>query len=260
MSTFLTSYSVWPFGQYQPPWVDPDPQPPMENNPIPEQKNFFRRDDYDGKFLFLTPFDMLVQYPGGTQIGEWSNDGVSAGAVHSDYAEFIRPFGNEAGKASDIQDFSHFSGHRQRAMQEVAAVDTLSEYPVDNQPFKIKLTRTNITDDGWPHIPWGFQARLTFADPNRQPDSYSIGVYSDPECTAYLWTPGAWIWTDTGEVDEYLNPIFAWIIDCPIGQRTATREDWNICNLLGSDQQGMYSMLANQDEFERLFWEESIYG
>jgi len=156
MSTFLTSYpeGSWPWGYTIPSFEPPDPEPDPVPNPIPEREGFFQRASYnDGggdRYLFLTPTDMRAEYPTDARlIGGWGNDGEIIAAVHSDYAELIRPFGNDAGVATDKLDYSKFAGHSLRSQQEVAAADTLREYPSDNQPFVVTMERRYDNTPGW---------------------------------------------------------------------------------------------------------------
>ena len=97
------------------------------------------------------------------------------------------------GRRQTSLDYHHWFGGGQRYMQPEPAADTLPQYPADRQPYVIDVVRTNITDDGFPAIPHGFQFTIAFADPSRAPNARSFGVYSDAECTQYLWTPGAFV-------------------------------------------------------------------
>jgi hypothetical protein len=188
-------------------------------------------------------------------IGAWNPDGsvlVTATdgdgvptawyPIDPDYEAYICPMGNEAGVATDELDYHHWLGNEQRHVQAEPVAGTLPQYPAYRQPYIVTVTRTYIDYDGFPQIPHGFTFTIEFADPSRAPDARSFGVYSDAECTAYLWTPGAFQYVDSGEVDENDDPIMVWRIECPVGQRTATESEWHFAMLFGAAQEGRFTL------------------
>lgn len=261
MSTYLYSYTPT-----EPPYqADPsDPDNPWTYPPVqhaPPKNSSYVGELSTGDYVHLLPNEDAAA----TLIGHWDNDG-SLTVVDMPAYDQLRPLGNEnrvddegtviaTGVATGALDIIHYAGHAQRHLQATPAVDTMAEYPADEQPYIVNMERTNITDDGFPHIPYGFKLTIEFADPSRPPNARSIGVYADEACTQYLWTPGAYIWTDTGELDDEDQPVFKWMIECPVGQRTAEPTDWNVANLFGSAQEGIYSMPADANEFIKYFWE-----
>ena len=126
----------------------------------------------------------------------------------------------------------------------------MPQFPADKQPYQVTVERTVILDDGFAHIPHGFVFRIQFAAPDTQPTARSFGVYSDVECTQYLWTPGAF--QNAGPDDEGDT---IWQINCPVGQRTAEPQDWHFAMLLGSAQVGKFTLPASQQSTTRYFFE-----
>jgi hypothetical protein len=194
-----------------------------------------------------------VELTGGKPIGVWNPDGTVAGPIDPDYAAYIRPFGNIEGFATDQLDFHHFQGHAQRAVQPDPVPDTAPEYPPDTQP--IVLTFARRWDDTAGFEGWGWIATIEFADPNRPPNARAIGIYDSQ--WNYQYTTGAFVWTDTGEVDDQNQPIFKWQTINPAGRVTAAPEPIYYALLLGSAQEGRMSLesLAEDEQRTDFFWE-----
>lgn len=150
--------------------------------------------------VYLLPNEIT----GAVLVGEWGNDGQLVSMDAGVYNE-LRPFGNDVGFATDALDLIHYQGHAQRYMQEIQAVDTLPEYPVDNQPFTLRITRTLTLDDDFSHIPWRWTVAMLSNDPLRDITVRAIGVYSESD--AYLGTTGAFVLMDFDEDDDEGNPV-----------------------------------------------------
>jgi len=203
-----------------------------------------------------------VPLEGGTLIGAWHNDGTVALddqeppqpiPVHPDYAEYIRPFGNDDGMATDRLDYHHYQGHNQRVMQLEPVQDTAPVYPSDTQP--IVLTMERRWDDTPGFEGWGWRATIEFSDPSRPPDARAIGIY-DADWN-YQYTTGAFVWTDTGEVDDDGQPIFKWQTVNPAGRVTASPESLYYALLWGSIQEGRMSLesLAEDESRTDYYWD-----
>jgi len=199
-----------------------------------------------------------VPLDGGTLIGQWDDDGIALSAIHPDYTQFIRPFGNDEGFATDDLNYHYFQGHTQRDMQETPAPDTAAEYPADVQP--IVLTMERRWDDTLGFEGWGWRATIEFSDPSRPPDARAIGIY-DANWN-YQYTTGAFVWTDTGEVDDDDQPIFKWQTVNPAGRVTASPEPLYYALLWGSIQEGRMSLesLAEDESRTDYYWDRNQDG
>ncbi len=217
-------------------------------------------------WLYLCTEDHSALYPGSKIISKWNSDGsvlVTATdedgnptawyPIDPDYENHIRPFGNLSGVATDSLDYHHWLGGGQRAVQAVPVVDTAAEYPSDNQP--IVLTMERRLDDTPGFEGEGWICTIEFTDPNRPPDARAIGIYTDPDHQDFLYTTGAFVWTDTGEVDAEGNPIFKWETVNPAGRVTQDPEPIYYALLFGSAQEGRMTLPADSSERTDFFWE-----
>ena len=214
----------------------------------------------DGSYLYLS--DRPLSYSNQTLVGAWSSDGEILLDVNLDpipidpLFDFLRPVGNLDGDATGQVLYHHFLGHKPRYVQEVPVANTLPEYPADNQPIILSMERR------WDDTPgfegWGWIATIEFPDPNRPPDARAIGIYNDS--WAYQYTTGAFVWTDTGEVDGDGVAIFKWQTLSPAGFATATKESIYYALLLGSVQEGTSILPEDQDSQTLYFWESNQGG
>ena len=201
--------------------------------------------------VYLSSADTTADYAGSRLLGGWGEDGLAITAIDPDVAEYLQPAGNVEGEAPTSVAFNHFMGHApERAITDTPAADTLPQFPADKQPYQVTVERTVILDDGFAHIPHGFVFRIQFAAPDTQPTARSFGVYSDVECTQYLWTPGAF--QNAGPDDEGDT---IWQINCPVGQRTAEPQEWHFAMLLGAAQVGKFTLPVGQESTARYFFE-----
>ena len=191
--------------------------------------------------------------------------------IHPDYEAFIRPLGNATvtefdedgnpistteGVATDSLDYHHWYGNTQRFLQAVPAVDTAPQYPETEQPIVLTMERWFDTTPGWEGHAW--RATIEFSDPTRPPDARAIGIYSDT--WGYLYSTGALVWTDTGEVDAEGNPIFKWQTQTPVGRATAAPEPVYYALLFGSAQEGRMVLEADTESRQDFYWEENQDG
>ena len=93
---------------------------------------------------------------------------------------------------------------------------------------------------------WGWRVDMISDDPLRDITVRAIGVYSDPECTQYLYTTGAFIDDGSGN----------YFTECPAGQRTGTPDPVYFALLWASVQEGFFQLIDEADgaEGEALFW------
>ena len=198
-----------------------------------------------------------------TLVGKWGNDGSLHVVDEPAYTE-LRPFGNDSGEATSMLDLMGYQGHAQRHLQEVPVEHTYPEYPASEQPFSLRITRTQTLDDGWPHIPWGWTVEVLSNDPERDITARAIGIYDgsgdpdDPDSWAYQYTTGAFVLMDVEEEDDEGNPITVsrYGCVCPIGQRTATPDTIYFKLLLGSAPEGAWTLedLDDGATDTRQFW------
>ena len=204
--------------------------------------------------------------------------------VTADYATWIRPLGNDSGRATGQLDSTRWQGHPEQKF-----LDNDNRYPSTNTPFTLEIVRENIGADApvWDSVTqyftgdyvqsplgttwkalqdslnetpfggslfwefvntpgWGWSVVMLSADPLRDITARAIGIYSDPECTLFLYTTGAFV-----QDGSHGNNFYT---ECPAGQRTATPEQVNFALLLGSAQEGWFNLAEGGDETESLFW------
>ena len=217
----------------------------------PQENSAYVGELTNGDYVHLLP----NEDPAATLIGHWDNDG-SLTVVDMLAYDQLRPLGNDAGVATGALDLIHYAGHAQRHLQAAPAVDTMPEYPSGTQPFTATMARRMDETPGWEGHGWSFT--VEFVDPNRPPTNRAVGIYSDPECTAYLYTAGALVLTDTGEVevvDEVEIPIMKYMSVNPAGKATVAPEDIYFALLHGSAQEGINTLLAGDEENMRYYWE-----
>jgi len=86
-------------------------------------------------------------------------------------------------------------------------------------------------------------------DPVRDITARAVGIYSDPECTAYLYTTGA-----------FVNEGGTYLTRCPPGQVQPTAAQVNFALLLGSAQEGFFNIPEGAATVEALFWSKNQGG
>ena len=251
MSSFLTAIN-----QDTDPWhcrLVPDngwdgenpPEQPMVCDDLyePLPPNVIKTGNLDGNNIYLS-IQALEQ---GDLVGSWDNEGNILLPVDPLFDNLV-PVGNEKGNATNELSYQGWQGHAIRHRQEA---DGLPEYPVDDQPFAVKMERYERVDQ-W--AGWSWRATIEFSDPNRAPDARAIGIYPDGDWDAAGWTTGAFVWTEIGrDADE--NPIMGWQTECPPGRETPTKEPLYYALLHGSAHEGRMILPEGQESLERLFWE-----
>ena len=206
--------------------------------------------------------------------------------IHADYWNFVRPLGNGVeGRATGPLRTKRWQGHPEAryAIEDVSeypAVDapfqlkiTRDDYGSEALPWdngttyalgdfatsggmwqSLQDNNTGNTPFGgspfWEFINqpgvWGWTVEMISNDPLRDITARAIGVYSDPECTSYLYTTGAFIQDGSHDNNFYT--------ECPIGQRQATDAQVNFALLLGSAQEGWFNLPEGGGDAEALFW------
>jgi len=204
--------------------------------------------------------------------------------VQSDYADYIRPLGNQAGRATGLLDSLRWAGHPE---QKFLFEDY--RYTPINSPFTLEIIRQDYGSDAlpwdngttyqtgdfatsggmwvslqdgnigntpfggspfWEFInqsgPWGWVVKMLSDDPSRDITSRAIGVYSDPECTIFQYTTGTYI-NDGKYGDVYYT-------ECPSGNRLTNLEQVNFALLLGSAQEGFMNLPIESDVNTSLYW------
>lgn len=166
--------------------------------------------------------------------------GTPEHAIHPDYLEFINPLGNRAGQATGHLDTLRWQGH-----PEAKFLQDDRRYPDTDAPFQLKIERVyhDGTDPTFTIEGWGWTVTMISADPVRDITARGIGVYSDPECTQYLYTTGA-----------FINENGTYLTRCPSGQVQPTDAQVNFALLLGSAQEGFFNLPAGSSTTEALFW------
>ena len=269
-------------------------------NPLPPQSVQIAVDGTDEAYLVgpqgFADWDALPS----TLVGSWNQTtglqegqnydtdgttviGTPTYPVTADYAGWIRPLGNEAGRATGLLDSPRWQGHvEQKFLQDD------NRYPSTNTPFSLEIYRENIgvgasawdsvtqfftgdyaTNGGstwralqdslnqtpfggstfWEFVNtpgWGWSVEMLSADPLRDITARAISVYSDPECTLFLYTTGAFVQDGSHGNNFYTQ--------CPVGQRTPTAAQVNFALLLGAAQEGFMNIPEGTEALESLFW------
>jgi hypothetical protein len=86
---------------------------------------------------------------------------------------------------------------------------------------------------------WGWVVFMVSADPLRDIAARAVGIYTDPECTIFQYTTGAFI-NDGKYGDRFYT-------ECPPGNRLATSAQVNFALLLGSAQEGWMNLPEGGD-------------
>jgi hypothetical protein len=187
----------------------------------------------------------------GFTIGLW--DGVTGEPINLDLPEYetIRPLGNDVdGSAVDSLAYHSFMGHAYRNLEPGR------RYPLAESPFDLEVRHQEITEGTWQG--WGWRAEIHGDAGSRDPGVRAIGIYSDSECTQYLYTTGAFVQgVSSWQVDSNGQPLTVWYTECPLGQLKPTRGDWHIAILYAALQEGKKTLLASQDSFRYLFFEKT---
>jgi hypothetical protein len=181
------------------------------------------------------------------QVGSWDEyTGEPMSVITSDYADWIRPLGNDDGVATGFLDSMRWQGHSEPKWFQYDDTDPgdvqAERYPAYQRPFTLQIERTFINDDGFPQIPHGWKVTMLSADPLRDITARAIGIYND--AGDYLYTTGAFIDDGTG----------TYFTECPVGQRTADEVQINFKLLLGSAPEGAWTLPVGQGSDAREFW------
>lgn len=215
--------------------------------------------------------------PGDVLIGAWAHSGSQVEPLDQALYEAIRPLGNSpprdvydeggnvvgqtrGGDASSNLIYHHFAGWGQRILGDDASEDSIARfYPVDTQPFAIEIRHkewTGQVDPGWNG--WGWRAEILGGAGGRDPSARAIGIYSDPECTQYLYTTGAFVQGPSDwQVDGNGDPLTVWFTETPLGRANPQKEDWHIACLLGAAQEGYNTLGSGEGSVIYLFWDKT---
>ena len=191
--------------------------------------------------------------PGDTLLGAWNKAGDQVSPFDQVAFEQIRPLGNlPTGEATYDLVWHYYSSWRQRQLGTDGKL-----YPDDTLPFAIEIRHKEFTGNVNPEWDgWGYRAEIVGSAASRDPSARAIGIYSDPECTQYLYTTGAFVQMESDwQVDEAGTPITVWATQTPEGWAETEKQDWHIACLLGSAQEGHNTLRADVDGVTYLFWE-----
>jgi hypothetical protein len=203
--------------------------------------------------------------------------GTPTHALASDYVAFIRPLGNDAGRATGLLDSVRWQGH-----SEGKFLADANRYTPADAPFTLEIIRQDYGstaqpwDNGvtyqtgefatsggmwmslqdnntgntpfggspfWEFInqsgPWGWVVQMLSDDPLRDITARAVGIYTDPEATIFEYTTGAFI------NDGKYGDVF--YTECPPGNRIADPDQVNFALLLGSAQEGFMNLPVGVD-------------
>jgi hypothetical protein len=274
-------------------------------DPIPPQSVLVTEYGLNSCYLYTSATDPLPDWPVGTSIlAAWEDTGLQTGEtydtqdppqvvgsptypIQSDYWDFVRPLGNEVGRATGPLRTLRWQGHPEVRF----AITDTSEYPSTNEPFGLEIQRQDYgstalpwdiatvyatgdfatsggmwrsLQDGnvgntpfggspfWEFINqsgfWGWVVFMLSDDPNRAINARAIGIYTDPECTIFQYTTGAFI------NDNKYGDVF--YTECPPGNRVSTNAQVNFALLLGAAQEGWMNLPEGGDgeTNDSLYW------
>lgn len=216
--------------------------------------------EIDGAYWYdcLAPTDPTTTYPvlaGGTIVGAWDADGVLDPAYPVSPAfTLLCPLGNlPDGTATGVLKAHHYQGWLQRHLGDEAATDELAVlYPAAVVPLAIEIRHKEFfgTWSGW-----GWRAEILGGSDVRDPSVRAIGVYTDPECTQYEYTTGAFVIGESDwQVDDEGAPLLVWYTETPPGFATPDKPDWYLAVLYASIQEGHQTLAADEDAISHLYW------
>ena len=213
---------------------------------IPDQGGTIYLGEQDTKHKYLTRKPLPEP---ATLVGQWENNGDVDVVAVDDYETYFQAFGNLSGEATDTLNTPGFQGHKQRHMQKKSDVvaGTLPQFPADKQPFALEMRHQEITEGTWQGHGWVCEMKSN--DPKRDITARAIGIYSDPECTQYLYTTGAFLLEQDAEGNTRIYT------ECPLGQLKQTKEDIYFALLLGTAKEGFATLSKDKDLTIKAFWE-----
>lgn len=209
--------------------------------------------------------------------------------VASNYWTYVRPLGNEAGKATGPLRTLRWQGQPERRYVEGTTSSNLSEYPNTNAPFNLKITRE---DYGSTALPWDSGTTYNTGDfatsggmwRSLQDNNINNTPFGGSAYWEFINQTGPWGWRvdmlsadpsrditaraigvySDPEATSYLFTTGAFVNDgngnyfteCPAGNRTANADPIYFALLLGAAQEGIFALEAPEEgaEAQALFW------
>lgn len=178
------------------------------------------------------------------------------------YQEIVPLGNNPDGSATCHLGFSTWAGAEKRMCGDEDSADPMVQLYPGTPPFEIMVE--HFWYEQAEFSGFGFLAEIKGGAETRDPSVRAMGVYSDPECTAYLWTGGAYQLGPSrlGQIDEVGDeegngvgePLMVWFSDTPAGQRTQEQKDWHLACLFGSAQEG-HATLEVGESLLLQFWD-----
>ena len=202
------------------------------------------------------PYQPLLDNPSNRVIGAWAQDGTTLELDEALY-EQLRPLGNDpSGHATQHLLYPVVMGHQVKAVG-TGDDEITSWYPDGSQPFAIEVRHKEFTEYPDPgHNGHGWRAEILGGAASRDPSVRAMAVYSDPECTAYLYTTGAFQQgLSDWQVDDEGEPLSVWFSETPAGRNTAEPADWHMAVLFASLQEGYATLGADDDRIQWLYWD-----
>lgn len=225
------------------------PAPPVWGSP---PANWIVTDN-EGYYLFveelvyigseLQPPNVMVQLEdqNPTLVGWWDEANGKLAPVDIVRYKEIRPFGNYAGRATKQLRYHYWLGFPDRELDTDGSL-----YPSDEQPFDLEFR--HIEQAG----KWAWRCEMHGEAGTRDPGVRAIGVYSDPECTQYLYTTGAFV---QGVSEWQDGAPTVWYCQTPPGFESVDKGEWYLAVLYGAAQEGYLTLSPNEDSERYLFWE-----
>jgi hypothetical protein len=212
--------------------------------------------EHEGQAILNITHTENPTLPGDTLVlGADPHTGMLTEPFDSALWQAIRPYGNNPdGSATGYLGYHSWAGVPLRMLGDPNSTDLMERLYPDVPPFEIMVGHYWYEQAEFSG--YGFLAEITGGADSRDPSARAMAVYSDPECTQYLWTGGAYQLGPSrlGQVDEEGVPLQVWFSDTPPGQRTAQEEEWHLACLFGSAQEG-HATLPVGGELLLQFWD-----
>ena len=208
--------------------------------------NIIKTGELDGNNIYLS----VKPIGQGTILGGWYHDGSIAMPVDPVYDALV-PVGNVAGVATGDISYSGYQGHAIRHRQEAVG---LPQYPSDNQPCVLRITRdTNVEDK------WGFYVESLSDDPARNMEIRRIGI-EDGVGDPYTVNFNLVEMNDGTEDDPIL--VTRYVAIPPDGLRTADPRILTFTLMLQEATEGTWYLtdLEEGATQTRLFWAADLPG
>ena len=282
---------------------------PVADLPLPEDmpgQSVLMAEWTDGvdKQAYLYTAADITAWPVAAEVtGAWEDNGLQNGETYdiggnvigtpnfpvtADYSTFVRPLGNDNGRATGILDSLKWQGH-QESSGGGKFLETDNRYTSADSPFTLEIIRENIGVDApvWDAVTQYFTGDYVQSPLGTTWQASQDSLNESPFGGSAFWdfvnSPG-WGWSvvmlsadplrdiTARAVGIYTDPectIFEYTTGsfvqdgshgnnyytvCPPGNRLPAPDQVNFALLLGAAQEGFFNLPENSGTTEALFW------